>query len=705
MRRAGRLAVAALAACAAGAQEAGAQLWLGPWNVSATNNARIERYDASGNRAFSPYSELGSTGYDEWTVQGEARPSAHSQAKFFASGVVNDSVYRSSDRGFVPERLLLSAESGESALAWRAQAGDYFAFTTLRTMQRQLKGASVELQPAGPLRQSLLLFGGTQQFSWRHLQWSDDSTFGASWLVDGGRYGKWNANVLRNERGASGPFRPTDERQTVASLAGEQQVKLGAWTLSAEGEAAQVRGESQPDDHALFAQLTLADAGSKYQVKGERYGRDYRVFGAITPADRRSFEGWATWNLPRGLTLTTRLQDFRDQYEGPNPQRTRVAGVNLAGSYVPWSVSGSLDAFVQEIDNRDATVDARSRQVTAYLSRPFGRVVGSFSGNWQDDRDALNAQLSRRSWYAQVGAMLPVAGAGLKGTVTPGVMVRETRGSNGTREWQPTLNLGLEYGRHRLSFNVSRLAQDPRNAAFAEVATINGTLDYRFVTPQHEVGFDVVSFDRRPKPGESTEAYRVGVFWIWKFERRPALAARIGAAPALLSMPVGALAFTPMLLTRIAPGQELVQVESALQASGAGAALREPGALVYERRLLPDVEQRQRLVVVHDAGIVDRVALVVALDGGDAPRTYERVRRALLETYGAPTFTFEEGAWGPGYATDLAAARFVRVSEWATPYGVLRLGVPRRLDGVARIEVHHLPRSLSPRDTGWGLIR
>jgi hypothetical protein len=698
--------LAAAVAAALGCAGAQAQAWLDGWHVTGTNTLRAEHYDASGNLDFSPYRDLGGTGFDELTLQGQSRPSPYSERRFFFSGVANDSPYRSQDRGLVPERLYFRAESGESPLAWRAEAGDFFAFTTLRTLQRQLKGASVELQPPGPLKQSLVLFGGAHQHSWRHAQWSDDNTLGASWLVDAERFGRWNANVLRNARGANpllGEAR--DRRQTVASLAGESSLDAGEWKLRAEGEVAHLEGDGEASDSAVFAQVGGFVPAFNWRLRAERYGRDYRPLGAVTPADRRSVEAHAGWNLPQGLTLRARLQEYRDQRESANPQDTRVAGVNLGGAYAPWALGGMLDAFVQEADNAAGTLDNRTLQVTASLSRPLGgAVVGQANLFHLDQRDRVNAQFSSRTSQLQVGAVLPLQAAGLAGSVSPGLTYRRVTGPGATRDWQPAIALALAGGPHRLSLSWGRLAQEPRDALLPEVALVNAALDYRYRFGPHELGVDAIVFDRRASPGSVTEAWRVGVWWTWAFEHRPGLVARIAASPAVLAAPVPrALAPTPMLLARIAPGVELAAVEAALAAGSLGPPSREPGALVYEARLLAEVEQRQQLVVRDDAGIVERVALVVALDPADAARGYERVRRALLETYGAPAFTLEEGAWGPGFATELAAGRFIRVAEWATPSGVLRLGIPRRLDGVARIEVHHQRGSRSPRDLAWGL--
>ncbi len=90
--------------------------------------------------------------------------------------------------------------------------------------------------------------------------------------------------------------------------------------------------------------------------------------------------------------------------------------------------------------------------------------------------------------------------------------------------------------------------------------------------------------------------------------------------------------------------------------------------------------------------------------GDYVAQTFERVRRALLNRFGNPSFTYDDSAFGPTFTADLAAGRFIRITEWTTQSGsVIRLGIPRRLDGIARIEIQHARRFPSPRDTNWGL--
>jgi hypothetical protein len=303
---------------------------------------------------------------------------------------------------------------------------------------------------------------------------------------------------------------------------------------------------------------------------------------------------------------------------------------------------------------------------------------------------------------------MPVRMGVLAGTVGPGVLLRQVSGANATRDWQPTLMLAMAGGAHRVSANFGHLQQNPGASGASDVATTNFALDYRYRYGIHEFGIDWTAFDRIASPGTSTAAHRVGITWTMLLDgsRAPVRTASGNTLAAAPLTAAGAVR-SAELLSRLAPGMDLQPAVDALAQGGFGAGVREPGLVVYETRLLAEVEQRQRLALAHDAGRLERSVLVVSLadsGGGDeAGRIFERVRRALLDRFGNPSFAFEEGRFGASFAQDVATGKLVRVMEWRTEAGVLRLGIPRRLDGTARIEVHHARSFPSPRDTAWGL--
>lgn len=687
--------------------------------ISGSNTARWERYETRGNTAASPYPFTTTTGYDEFVVNVGWQPSSFDRWRGLVAGVVNDSPYRSPDRDVVPERLVLARENGEAAIPYRAEAGDFFAFTSIRTQQRPLKGAAVELQPItdrADFRTSVLAFAGAAQPSWRHLQWSDDNTLGVSWLSEIAA-ARFTLNALRNSREGGAAAGTPRRTQDLASVAAEAPFRAGDTAWRAEAELATLRGDHDGAltgtggrdvrDSGLFAQLSGSHLPSSvgWRLRGERYGKDYRPFGTAVTADRRTVEAHLSGLAPGGLSWRARLQDFRDGYESPNPLDTRVAGAGFSGPITALSATVNADVFQQEAERADGTFDQKSLTANLFLSRPFGAVIGQLGLLYQRVDDRVLADADPRTKQVSASVIVPLAFAGLQGSISPGLVWRDVDGTPAaTRDVQATLQMQLAGGAHRLSLNAGRLAQDPSAAIMPEVATVNFGLDYRYRRGPHEVGFDVTSFDRRPTPGEKTEAWRAGVTWTYAFDYRakpaPAAAAPVGTTSGAVPRDAG-------LLLAVSPGDAFEQAIARLAQAGIAGGTQMPGAVVYEQRLLAEIEGRQRVVVAGDAGRVERVALIVSLapagGGDDAARTYERVRRVLIDRYGRPTGSFEEGAFGADFAKELAAGRFIRVTEWTTERGVIRLGIPRRLDGIARIEIHHARAFASPRDTAWGL--
>ena len=720
-----RVLPAAVALAAAALAEESAAQFLPGWQFSGTNTARAERYGSSGDTTQGPYQlDLGNMGYDDLNLVARLQESPYSLWRFSVSGVLNGSPYRSPYDGFVPERLNALREDGEAAIPYRAEAGDFFAFTSLRTLQRSLKGVSIEVQPslANPeVRQSLVVFGGAYQPYWRDAKWDADNTVGASYLLEHPRAGRINVNVLRNEREALAATGTPQREQWVGSVAGETLQAFGDWKIRLEAEAAAFKGDhefgtpSDPAtdrrDHGLFAQVSGFDAHWNWRLRGERYGKDYRPNGAITQPDRRSLEAHLGYLFNGGLLLRGRYQDYSDLFESNNPIDTKVAGANLSGSIASLGLSGSLDAFVQDQENRDRSLDSRFGNLSLTLSKPFANGwVGQALLLRQEIENRVDSTLDSRTSQAQASVIIPLAFGNWRGSVAPGVAYRDITGPFASRDWQPTIMVSAFGGAHRLNASAGYLGQAPRVDERSDVAIVNFAIDYRYRLGPHELGLDWTVYDRRPSPGQSTRAYRMGVFWTMYLDQVLA-----GASPARGGTPIPAADLTiagvvrsPELLVRLAPGSDLEAAVKTLADGGITGGVRQPNAVVYEARLLSELEQRQRLVLAHDAGQLDRSALIVSLadqaTGDDASRTYERVRRVLLDRFGNPSFTFDEGAFGPGFAADLAAGRFIRLTEWTTQAGnTVRLGIPRRLDGLARIEIHHARRFPGPRDTIWGL--
>jgi hypothetical protein len=720
-----------LVACASGL-DARAQAWLDDWQVSGTNTVRIESYGVRGDPLSGPYRFEGMQSFDELGVEALRRLSTYDTVRFQLYGVANDSDYRAPDHGVVPERINLSRVKGDAAIPYRIEAGDVFGYFTYRTLQRSLKGARVELQPipsVGGIRQSLVILAGTNQPGWRHLQARDDWSEGLSWLVELDPRTRFTANVLHTTRQADASLGTLERRQTVASLTGDYGTQWAGQQLRLEGEAASLRGDHDgaPDANgvvdpasgrdrrgaARYAQLsgTSLAAPLDYRLRFERNDRDYRPAEGVVVPDHRAEEGHAAWRFADGLVLRGRVQQFVDGLQSGNDLRTTTYGATLAGPFTIAAASGSIDLFRQDFAKRDASVDRRTWNLNAALSRALPAAwTANLALSWQHLDDRVAGASNMTSTQVQIAATHPLRLGAWSGSVTPGITLRRVSGGPGAvDEAYPGLAFALASGAHAIgvSYGYQRLRPDATSVAEVDVNLLAAT--YTYTRARDTFGIEASGYDRRVTIGTFNESYRVSVFWRHAFEKPAPRAAAVPLSIAMAPLPAATTPVPrdPGALLAIAPGADYEATLQRLDDGGYRGGIDDGRVLAYEMRLAADVDARQRFAVEHEPGRVVRTAILVTLDDpNDAAaiaKAYERLRTALLDRLGAPAVAFEEGTLGPTFAADLNAGRVVRVIEWQVADGRVRLGIPRRLDGQVRIELQHAAGFAPPREASWSL--
>jgi len=128
---------------------------------------------------------------------------------------------------------------------------------------------------------------------------------------------------------------------------------------------------------------------------------------------------------------------------------------------------------------------------------------------------------------------------------------------------------------------------------------------------------------------------------------------------------------------------------------------------VYEYPLFKQILKRQRLGLRFSGGSLEESVLVIDFDNvGDrdsVEQTYERVRQELLRRYGPATRTYEQGRFTANFVADVNSQRLIRKVEWVTDAGILRFGIPRRLDGLVHMEIRHARRLPRPGETLWSV--
>ena len=726
------ITVFAAFALPASAQEATA---LKDWSIIMENTSRYETYDFYGNPAGSPYQDTGGQYYDEMNAAFSRQLSPYESFSGRFDVLYNDSRYRSRHNGLVLERGTLAWEKGDTALPFRAQLGDNFSFISLRTMQRSLKGFQLEFQPEVSQRrkQSFLFFTGTGVDDYRDFTPINNLFSGGSYLIEDSIFGHYSLNLVQNHQASEIVDGLGTRNQLVTSMTGEKVFSFSGQKVTLEGEAGYFSGdydisatEARTGKSGLgfFGQVT-GETGTPftYRLRYEDYGEDYKPNGAIVNRDYRASEAHAAWRFQKGLNLRGRLQRFTDGVNSGNPTDTSVAGLSLTGPMAITFLLGlttGLDAFIQDVKNRDRTTNARTTSLNMNFSMPvrtwaaklalIGRHIENFTEavNWQE----------QRSYEANVSATRAIAFAGFKGSITPGV-IYQNMGGNGTDRDNYGANLALQLLRaaHQFGFDCRVFSQNVYVPGTSNDMNNSAAVNYRFTMGPHVLGLELNYYDRDPTPGRvtgrsATQAYKAAVFYTLKFEKeagKPLSSAfrRLVEAPAATDARTAPAPQRGMLASPFAIGRPLKDTMEGLAAQGITGGVAQPGLVVYEARLLPEIDQRQRLGLVHDDKTVTKVALVIDFDDVGNPetvrQTFERVRSILLKRFGAPLDTVEQGKFGPTFARDVNNGSFVRITEWRTDKGTVRFGIPQRLDRQIRMELQHAPAFPSRTDTFWSV--
>lgn len=699
------------------------------WQITGSNTLRLENYSVHGDPASGPYPVAGNQYYNEFNLNFLRQITPFDKLSAQIYGVANDSAYRSTYRGIVPERVNITREKGDGSIPYRAEAGDYFANFSFRTLQSSLKGAQIELQPQpgeSETRQSFVLVSGVNQQNWRHTQNKADWINGVSWLVEAAPQTILGANIVHNSRPADPALGMPGREQTVMSITGEHAWEWGTQALHIESELAGFRGDyaayidagGTPIDglnrhgNGAFVQLSGKPAASPldYRMRYERYDNDYRPAGTVVTPGHEAGEAQVGWNFTSGLALHGRAQHFVDGLQSGNELKTTTYGLNWAGPFFAESIgglSGNLDVFQQELVNHDRSIDRGIWNLNGGFAKPLpANWVSTFSLFLQQVNDRVPGAADVSSGQLQVGATHALNLGNWSGSFTPGIALRRViGGDSAANEYSPALAFVFAKNNHSVSANYGHQRLKPDLASLATIDVNALRFDYRYTDGQDAFGVEASAYNRKVTIGQFNDTYRGSVFWTHTFDK-PARAATqpLALAPA---QPPMHLPHDINALLDIRPGDDLGTTLERIDLAGFHGGIRQANTVIYEVPMLGEISQRQRFAIEHSAGRVTRAALVVNLDDPNnaqaVSQTYERVRRALLDRFGNPSLNYEEGDIAPSLTADLSAGRIIRATEWRTRDGTLRLGIPRRLDGQVHIDIQHASRFGAPRDTLWSM--
>lgn len=696
------------------------------WQVNGSNTVRVEDYDISGNAAASPYQFEGDHYYDEFNINVTRRFSAFESFRGQLYGVANKSDYRFNDDGLNAERVSLFYENGEGGLPYRVEGGDFYSYLSYRTVQRSMKGTQLELQSRsenGAARHSVILFAGANQAQWDDFDLDDDSSAGASWLIEDGELGSVSVNLVYNQ--ADSQLNLLDREQWVASVAGETNFTVGTHNLNLEGEYAYFDGDhdgdfsaeqgQNRDDTGIFTEVVgNAYRALSYRLRFEEYGYDYRPRGSVVVNDRRSYEGHVGWQFQGGVGLRGRIQTYEDRFDSINQLDTEIIGAELNGNFLATflpQASGRIRAYRENVSDEFGDTDRNNKILDFNISSPFSdNITAALNFRWLDQTDDLDGRNDATTNEVGFEVNHRLKLGNFSGSIIPGIHFRDIDGGSGeSRDWTPTLAVNLSNDAHTFRASYDFLDQDRSTTAGRDLVSQNLALHYHYTKGQNEFGLDVNLHDRDLNVGEDTDARRLSAYWTYYIDKRsnktfvPQGGTRLDPSASL----DGSLPLEPELLTRLAPGQIVTDITAKLSASDAPNPALLADAVVYEMRLLNTVNQRQRLAVARTGSLVDKVGLIIDIERDGRPQQveqlFEEVREDLIRKFGRPSRNYERGEFTPSYSTQVNTGQLIRVAEWDTNQGVLRFGIPRRLDGEVRMEVQHASFFSEARDTLWSI--
>ncbi len=627
-------------------------------------------------------------------------------------------------RGASVAAFSFKRQNGDVAIPYRMLAGEFYAATTSFTSSRMLKGASLELQPldrTADILHSIVAFAGRNTDQWKDFGRGTDNSVGVSWVaqplarpdVHGG------VHVVRNSIVSDDAANPGRREQTAASVTASAPFTLGEATWRFDAELASVRGDSGPgfvdefqgrSGTAAYARLggVYPPLGLEWSTQAERNGPDSASFASWSQGDRRRFESKLLWSW-KGTKLETRHDATREDASTPRLRDDRGAGVTLVMPLPGTTAVWRTDAWRRSVRRGDGSEARSSERAESGLQLSAGGAEVKLAASVQDDEDLVSHANDRRQRDLSLRVSRPFLFTDWLLIVAPRVSVQRIHAPNFTqRKVFAGGDLMLQGDVHGLGIHVNGNTSRPGHDLLPDVSTVASSIEYIYQHgTRHTFSFGYQALDVRTSPGVSARRYTASAQWTLSLDRpsQPVRTAQMPSptAPALsfvaaIPRDAGAIVAIP-----IGTGRE--RLASELTSFGRGIAIA--NATVYDVPFFMNVLGRQRLAVVYDREErVEKVALLVQLDNAsaaDVSRAYDRVLREMIERFGRPHSARQEGAIRESYVSDFSAGRAVRYAEWRLPEGLLRMGIPRRLDGTARIEVQRARTLGDPRSFGWGL--
>lgn len=696
-----------------------------PLNLSGQWFTAASHYDHLGDESLSPFAETGGQLATGVRLDLHQAFGDYQRLKFSGEALLDQHDYRNPrETGLILERATVDWLDGEAHIPYRVLLGDFAAYQSRLTLQRAIKGASLELQPVtslGGALHSIQIFTGSDANPIYRQPFEDSLYTGTSYLLDFGQPGALMAALVRHEQ-RPGDGQPS-QRQDVFSLAASRNFQLPGQRISIESEFAWLdsldpNGVDEPtrraeDQLGYYVDLRgrAQHAPLAYGGRFESNGRDFRPSGVSLNDDARMVEGFVTWRLPSRAQLRFNSVLYEDEVSTLNPLSTLVNTLQLSQLRLlpEQRLTAMLEVARQDVRDQ---LDTRDSDTWQYSGSLFQRWSPSLSASqtlaYSHREDRLTADREERavlrsglSWHRRFLQELDLS-------VSPSLSYARVHGDNESRQWGGSLQATARLPGHAVTLSGS--LQDTRYPTlFDGQAQSSAGVSYEFTRGAHRLMATARHEWRALDEGRDGGGMIAGIDYQLSFNgtfsRTSGLAGASAwsAASGDAAPPASVSALDALLPTGVL-GLPLAQAQSRLTERYGDGGLSGAGSLAFGVSPFERLSEEQQLHVEAVEGRVAGLALGVRVSESRAARVLQEVIEEAIKRLGPPSSLAERGTLeADGLARSLAEGRVVRQYLWDLPGGVLVVGLPARLDTEVQVQMVLRVNRPAPGELFWGV--
>ncbi|HUP63790.1 MAG TPA: hypothetical protein VM557_00720 [Thermoanaerobaculia bacterium] len=512
-----------LGALAIGAAPAAAQ----EWRLFGSNEITIESYEVGGeDESASPFRFEG-TFLTNRLDFGLARVDDLGRRIVLRGELLGTNSDYFAEEGVVVGTLAVEIEDGSAAVPYRFAAGDVDGDLSRRVLQRQVRGARVELQPQiGRGAHSVVFVTGGGEPDWRHAFEGQLTFSGLSWLWQsepGTTSVAANLVDAHQDAGSRGaiPIPAVDRDQQGGSLFAATELA----GVRIEGEVAVLGGDdaAEGDDTSFYAEVTRAGEGLEWRLRFEENGAGYvPIGGPGIISNRRIGEVHARLRVGARSQLRGRAQFVEQNLEGAAPRLdTELFGLAYEGRPLAARRAFRVRLYsdLSSFESADRTTDRRFESWGLEADDRFANFDLRGRARRSETRDDVHATANRVLTELGFDAGRSFRRSEISGRVAIGLGWREQDRNAEYDTWSPIVEASIRRGIHSLALHLGFMDQDFVAATTDDLRYQTRRLIYSLGFGAHSLFLEAGQELREREPGLDMRSSRVALRYRYAFEK------------------------------------------------------------------------------------------------------------------------------------------------------------------------------------------